>query len=156
MKGSAWLIMSCLVIFFFIFQWLVIYSVVTISYCHDLAKVWMVKNQDGLNLLYIVWGTFILFFLWSLADVFRAIYLNYGDRMLSVVVFLLVAAFTVYVSMALKGLWEITQIEQGFLKKEEASVYRDDWIILNPWRDEERERKIAIRLCEQSGTTYTK
>jgi len=124
--------------------------------CHDLAQLWLQKNQDGLNLFYIVSSIFGVFFLWSLADLFRSIYLDFGDKIFSGVVFVLVAAFTIYLSFALRGLWDVMQIEQGFLQKEKASTYTEKWVIIDRLRDEDYEREIAKERCKRYGTTLTK
>ena len=153
-NGDAWLIVSCLVIFFFIFQWFIIYSVVTIQQCDLLSTFWLASGQDGISVFKTVCLIFGLVLLWSIIDLVRAVYLDYDDKIFSIVVFLGVFTCSVFTARTLWAQWELFQIESGLLTAEQSKFLDADWGIILLKDDYKRE--MGIRICEAYGVSYNR
>lgn len=153
-NGDAWLIVSCLVIFFFIFQWLIIYSIVTIQQCDLLAAFWLASGQDGIGVFKTVCLIFGLVLLWSTIDLVRAVCLNYDDKVLSIVVFLGVFTCSVFTARTLWAQWELFQVERGLLVAEQSVFLNADWGIILFNDDDQRE--IGLRRCKAYGVPYNR
>lgn len=153
--GNGWLIVTCLAIFFFLFQWLVIYGIVTIHQCDNLTNFWLASGQDGLSPFLLVSAIFGLFLFWSLADFFRAILLNYDDKILSGVVFFGLLVCTLFIARTLWAQWEYFQIESGLLTKDQSRYLNVDWEILaNDW--DKRRHELGEHICASYGRAYNK
>lgn len=152
--GNAWLIVSFLTIFFFLFQWLIIYSVTTIHQCDELSSFWLASGQDGLNPFLMVGIIFALIFVWSFFDCLRGHTLNYKDKIFSKVVFLGVFVCTLFVFIVLWAQWEYFQVESGLLPTKDSIFFNVDWVAL-PF-DYEGEREMWELRCERWGTSYNR
>ncbi|WP_444930921.1 hypothetical protein ACJJIF_03815 [Microbulbifer sp. SSSA002] len=120
--SDSWFIVTTMAIFFFLFQWLEIYSITTIMQCDKISDFWLTYPQQIYSPFYMVAYIFGLIFVWSLFDVVRAIYLNFGDKVQASVIFIGVTVCTIFIARGLWAQWEHFEITNGFLKPED-SVY---------------------------------
>lgn len=118
--SDSLLIVTCLVIFFFIFQWLEIYSVVTVMQCSKISEFWLGTTQDGFNPFTASIAIFSLILIWSVVDASRAIYLNYSDKVVSIVVCATIVLCSIYTARSLWAQWEYFEISWGVLEPENS------------------------------------
>jgi len=113
--GDSWLIVSSLAIFFFLYQWLVLFSTTGIQQCETLSSFWLPEADGRFSLFGIIALIFGLFFLLSFTDAVRALSLNNNDKWVSVTIFFAVTVCSIFTARTLYAQWENLQIEKGYL-----------------------------------------
>ena len=125
-------------IFFFLFQWLEIYSITTVMQCDRISDFWLADPRYTNSPFYMVVCIFVLIFVWSLLDAIRAIYLGYKDKLQAGVVFLGIATCTIFIARGLWAQWEHFEITNGFLKPEDSvylNVKENRFVENDPWNE---------------------
>lgn len=142
--SDSWFIVVTIAIFFFLFQWLEIYSITTIIQCDKISALWLAYPRQTYSLFYTVVYIFVLIFVWSLVDVMRAFYLNYSDKIQASVVFAGITLCSIFIARGLLAQWEYFEITNGFLKPEDSiylNVKESPFKLTNLWNDFIKQKK---------------
>ncbi len=136
--SDSWYIVTTMAIFFFLFQWLEIYSLTIVIQCNKISDFWLAYPRHTYSPFHMVACIFALICAWSVLDVIRAFYFGYKDKVLAGVVFLGVATCTFFIARGLWAQWEHFEITNVFLQLEDSlflNVEANRFIIKDPWND---------------------
>jgi len=142
--SDSWFIVTTMAIFFFLFQWLEIYSVTTVMQCDKISDFWLPYPQNTYSPFYMVGYIFVLILIWSLFDAIRAVYLSYSDKIQACVIFVAVTVCSIFIARGLWAHWEHFEIENGFLEPEDSiylNVKENPFKLNDPWNDFIRQKK---------------
>ncbi len=133
-ESNAWLLISLLVIVFFLYQWMIIYTVLTMP-CDPLEKFWLAPNQVGIAPFYAFMVTFILLAIWATLEIIAANLSGYSDRWFctatcSVVLLCIIAVMTTF-----RAQWEHYEVSWGIRSHQSLTfqvIYMPDEIKIDP------------------------
>ncbi len=133
--SNSWLLMSLLAIFFFLYQWLVIYTVVTMA-CTPLEEFWLAPDQLGLNPFRTFIVVFLLFGAWALAEMVSAQIGGYSDRWFCSSICFLVLVCVIAIMATFRMQWEYYEVKWGVRSHQDLTFQAfpmPDEVSIDPW-----------------------
>ena len=136
-SSHAWLIVSLLVIFFFIYQVTLIYSVMTMD-CTPVEQLWLAERRLGFNPFTLFTLVFVLFGLWALLECVLVQVQRTAERWGDTTLCLLALVCVLAALAALRTQWEYSEVQWGQRHHKNitfALVEMPDRIKKNQWHN---------------------
>ncbi|WP_111640282.1 hypothetical protein [Marinimicrobium alkaliphilum] len=135
--SNAWLLMSLLVVIFFLYQLILMYTVVTTS-CTLLEDFWLAPDQLRINPFTAFVLVFSLFGIWALVEVVVAHIGGYSDRWICTFICSVSLVCVLATLATLRMQWEYYEVQWGVRSFQNFTfelMEMPEIIYVDPWRE---------------------